>query len=132
MNYRSIPIVVILSIGLISPIVHASENTADIDVYIISGPHLISPTIKITNTGDVAVHNILITNVSIQGNILFNNRESLIVDMLNPGEKAIGQPNSLFLGYGLFSMTITIECEEGVYTTDETNGFIIGWFFLIP
>jgi hypothetical protein len=124
--------IVVFSLGLIAPTLHASENTVDIDVYILSGPHVLSPKIKVTNMGESDIHDVRITDVSVEGNILYNNRESLLTDGLEPGEYTLGQPNSLFLGYGIFSMNITVECDEGTCTTDETNGFIIGWFFLIP
>ena len=132
MNYRPLFMIIALNIVLLVSTIQASENTAEIDVYFLSGPYVISPMTKVINIGDEAIHNVRITNVSVQGNILFNNRESTLADVLEPSEYTLSQPTSLFLGYGLFPITITVDCNEGTFITDETNGFIIGWFLLIP
>ena len=63
---------------------------------------------------------------------MYNNRESIIDDILESGSYKIADVNSWFFGFGLFDITIYVSCDEGMFTSDTTNGLIIGSLILIP
>ena len=110
-----------------------SESSGpEIDIEILRGPHFPSPMMRITNNGDNSAHNVKITNVDVNGNILFNNRETIVADVLEPDSYEIADVNSLFIGFGLFNITIFVTCDEGVFISDTVNGLIIGSLILIP
>ena len=104
----------------------------EIDIEILRGPHFPSPMMRITNNGDNSAHNVTITDVNINGNILFNNRETIVADILEPYSYKIADVNSWFFGFGLFNITIFVTCDEGVFISDTVNGLIIGSLIFIP
>ena len=55
-----------------------------------------------------------------------------IADEMEPSDSDISSVNSWFIGFVVFSMVLTVTCDEGVFYSDETNGFIIGPFMFIP
>jgi hypothetical protein len=113
------------------PLVSADEGP-DLDIHIIAGPSFPTPVFKVTNRGDSTAHNVCMTDVTIEGNVLYNNRESSIASNLEPDSFKICTPNSWVIGFGLFSMNITLTCDEGVFVSDTVNGFMIGPVQLIP
>jgi hypothetical protein len=110
-----------------------SESSGpDIDIEILRGPHFPSPMMRITNNGDDSAHNVKITDVEVNGNILYNNRETIVADVLEPDTYKIADVNSWFFGFGLFNITIYVSCDEDVFISDTVNGLIIGSLILIP
>ena len=110
-----------------------SESSGpDIDIEMLRGPHFPSPQYKITNIGDEPAHNVKITDVDVNGKILYNNRVTSIADVLEPDYYHIVDVNSWFFGFGVFNITISVSCDEGMFVSDTTNGFIIGSLILIP
>ena len=103
-----------------------------LNIEILSGPHFPGPSFRVKNIGDETAHNIKLTDITVNGSILYNNREMKIADEMEPSDWDISSANSWFVGFGTFSMIITITCDEGVFSSDETNGFIIGPFMFIP
>jgi hypothetical protein len=99
---------------------------------LLSGGQFPSPSFKVKNIGDVTVHNIVLTDTIVVGNVLYNNREKNIADSLPPDESSIKPLNSWLIGFGVFNITITVTCDEGVFSSDVTHGFIIGPFSFIP
>lgn len=101
-------------------------------VEIVSGLSVPSPLILIRNDGNVPVHSIEITDVSVEGNVIYNNRNSPVANVLEPDDVTITTPNSWFIGLGSFSINVTVSCDEGLFSSDEINGLILGFFIFIP
>lgn len=104
----------------------------DLEVTVLRGPTYSSPIVKVKNTGNSAVHTIRIVDVNVSGPVVYNNRESLLTTSIAPGEVIYGTINSWFFGFGVFSITVTIACDEGVFLSDPTNGLIFLSFVFIP
>ena len=128
-----------ISIGLllITTLVPLSlaETTAagvELDVKILTGPHVITPSLRVKNVGDETAHNVKVTDTVVVGDVLYNNREMKISDSLAPDEHEITALNTGLIGFGVFSITVNVTCDEGVFSSGVTNGFIIGPFLLIP
>lgn len=122
---------VFLLVGLVLPGITA-DSGPELEVEVLTGPHFPSPAFRVVNIGDVTVHNLRLTDTIVVGNILYNNRDINIADSLVPDEMDIDSVNSWFFGFGIFSITVTVTCDEGVFSSDVTNGFIIGSLVLIP
>jgi hypothetical protein len=123
----------IVAITILTPLsTFAISYGPDIDIEILRGPHFPSPMMRITNNGDEPAHNVIIKNVEINGNILYNNRESRVADILEPDSYKMADANSWFFGFGLFNITIYVSCDEGMFISDTLNGLIIGSLILIP
>ena len=103
-----------------------------LDIRIMAGPSFPCPMIKITNNGNSTAHNIHITDVNIEGKVLYNNRDTKLSNDLDPDGFTFCSPNTWVVGYGLFTMNVTVRCDEGVFYSDLINGFIIGPLQLIP
>ena len=111
---------------------NTTDSGAELDVSFLSGMQFPSPSFKVKNIGDVTVHNIALTDTIVVGDVLYNNRERKIADSLLPDESSFKPLNSLLIGFGVFNITITVTCDEGIFSSDLTHGFIIGPFSLIP
>jgi hypothetical protein len=122
---------VFLLLGLMLPGITA-DSGPELEVEILTGPHFPSPSFRVVNIGDEAVHNLRLTDTIVDGKILYNNRDMNMKDILEPDERDIASVNSWFFGFGIFSVTVTVTCDEGVFSSDVTNGFIIGSLVLIP
>jgi hypothetical protein len=109
-----------------------NESGPVLNIEILSGPQFPGPSFRVKNIGDETAHNVELTDITVYGDILYNNRDMKIADEIEPSNWDISSVNSWFVGFGVFSMIITITCDEGVFYSDETNGFIIGPFMLIP
>ena len=131
--YKCISVCIVI-ILLIIPSISAVHNNSgpQIEVRILTGPIFPSPTMKITNFGDESAHNVRVIDTEVNGNILYNNREMLIADVLDPDSYKIASVNSWFFGFGLFNITVYVSCDEGDFMSDTTNGIIIGSLILIP
>ena len=109
-----------------------NEGGPVLEVEILSGPHFPAPAFRVRNIGDESAHNVELTDITVDGSILYNNRDMEIADEFEPGDWTYYAPNSWFVGFGIFSMVVTITCDEGTFSSDETNGFIIGALMFIP
>lgn len=130
-----IPLFVVISM-LILPMVFA-ENTIDsgpeLESYIRNGFRISTFQIVVTNIGDETAHEVKITHATVEGNIFFNFQESkLESEDLGPGEVIELDTNSLALGLGNFSISITVSCDEGASSTSSVIGLIFGPFMIIP
>jgi len=130
---RKITIIVIifLLLGLFLPTIQ-SHSGPELEVNVRTGMHFPAPSYKVRNIGDSPVHNVEITDTSVEGNILYNNRDAKVADVIELGELVICDSNSWFVGFGVFSIVVTITSDEGVFYSEETNGFIIGSVTFIP
>ena len=88
--------------------------------------------ISVKNIGDSTAHNVTLINLSIDGNVLYNNRVTKWERDIEPGTTLLGSPNSLFIGMGRFTATMTVTCDEGIIGTGSGNGFIFGPFIIVP
>ena len=129
-------VVIVISLPLIT-----AENTVnnsgpefEISLYPIIGSGLKFGTIIISvkNIGDSTAHNVTLTDFSIDGNVIYNNRVTEWDRDIEPGTALLGAPNSLFIGFGRFTATITVTCDEGVNGTGSGNGFIFGFLIFVP
>ena len=129
-----------LIIGMSLPIISA-ENTGDE-----SGPELEvglytsigfgfnygGLEISVKNIGDATAHNVTLIDLSIDGNVLYNNRVTEWGRDVEPGHMLIASPWSMFFGFGIFTATMTVTCDEGVNDTGSGNGFILGPLIFVP
>ena len=125
-----------LIIGMVLPTITA-ENTIDsgpeLESYIRNGFRIFTFQILVKNTGDETAHNVTITNATADGNIFFNFQESkLSGENLEPGKVTELGTNSMVLGFGNFSISITVSCDEGASSTSSVIGLIFGPFMIIP
>ncbi|VVB61112.1 Uncharacterised protein [uncultured archaeon] len=88
--------------------------------------------ISVKNIGDSTAHNVTLTNLSIEGNVIYNNRVTKWERDIESGTTLLGSPNSLFIGIGRFTATMTVTCDEGIFGTGSGNGFIFGPFIIVP
>jgi hypothetical protein len=88
--------------------------------------------ISVKNIGDSTAHNVTLINLSIDGNVLYNNRVTQWERDIEPGTTLLGSPNSMFMGLGRFTTTMTITCDEGIIDTGSGNGFIFGFLIFVP
>ncbi len=109
-----------------------SLDNVELEVEIFRGFSFPAPTISVTNNGKIPAYNVRIKNVEANGRILYNNRESQIAEVIEPNEFVIDSVNSWFIGFGLFNITISVSCDEGMFISDKINGLIVGSFILIP
>ncbi len=108
-----------------------NESGPVLEVRILTGFQFPNPSFRVDNIGDETAHNIKLTDITVNGSILYNNREMKIADEMEPSDWDISSANSWFIGYGVFSMVLTVTCDEGVFYSDKTNGLIIGPFMFI-
>lgn len=88
--------------------------------------------ISIKNVGNVTAHNITLVDLTIDGKVLYNNRVTEWHDDVEPGVTAFREPHSLFFGFGTFTATISVTCDEEVNGTGSGNGLMIGPFLFVP
>jgi len=123
-------LIMLMSLPMVMGAMHNESGTL-LDVRILTGPQFPGPSFRVDNIGDESVHNVELTDIFVDGNVLYNNRSEKIADEIKPGHWTIDAPNSWFIGYGVFSMVLTVTCDEGVFYSDKTNGLIIGPFMFI-
>jgi hypothetical protein len=88
--------------------------------------------ISVKNVGDSTAHNVTLTDLRIEGKVIYNNRVTRWYRDIEPGTTLLGSPNSLFIGMGRFTATMTVTCDEGTTGTGNGNGFIFGPFIFVP
>jgi len=108
-----------------------NESGPVLYVGILTGIQFPGPSFRVKNIGDESAHNVELIDIAVDGNVLYNNRSEKIADEMEPGDSTIDAVNSCFIGYGVFSMVLTVTCDEGVFYSDKTNGIIIGPFMFI-
>ena len=90
------------------------------------------PKIFVRNIGDEIAHNVKLVNLSVVGNVVYNNRVTYWEKDVSPDSTISDYPNSLFFGLGVFTATITVSCDEGVTTTGSGNGIVFGLILFVP
>jgi len=132
---KTLAVIVICLMMLMSlPVVMGAthnESGPVLDVRIITGPIFPGPSFRVDNIGDESAYNVELTDITVEGNVLYNNRIVKIADEMEPGDWDISIANSFFIGFGVFSMVLTVTCDEGVFYSDKTNGLIFGPFIFI-
>jgi hypothetical protein len=88
--------------------------------------------ISVKNVGDATAHNVTLIDLIIDGKVLYNNRVTEWEKSIEPGETIHDSPDSTFIGFGIFTATMTVTCDEGVDGTGSGNGFILGPMLFIP
>ena len=86
---------------------------------------------SVENIGDATAHNVTYSNISFEGNVLYNSRTVILTKKLDPGQKVIGSTD-LFIGFGTFTVTISVICDEEVSDTISVNGIVFGPLYFIP
>ena len=86
--------------------------------------------IRVKNIGNQSAHNVTISDTSFEGNVIYNNRESLVDDEIEPGGIGFGGIG-VFLGFRKFTVTVTVTCDEDVSDSVSANGFaLLIWCFI--
>lgn len=109
------------------------ESEPKLETYIVTGFSLLLVKINVENIGDETAHNVTISNISTGGNVIFNFQKSKLWSVdLKPGEKTVLDPNSVILGFGKFTISIEVTCDEGKSSTSSVTGLIFGPLIIIP
>lgn len=118
---------------------HRFESSPDFEIYLGSsiGPSFDYESIQIyvKNTGDAPAHNVTLTDFQINGSVVYNNRGAYWFgknDFLEPGEIMSGFPKTAMIGFGKFTVEMTITCDEGVNATGTGDGVIFGFIVFVP
>ena len=82
--------------------------------------------ISVKNIGNLTAHNVTLTDLNIEGNVIYNNRVTRWYRDIEPGTTLLGCPHNLFIGMGRFTATMTVTCDEGITGVGSGNGFIFG------
>jgi hypothetical protein len=90
------------------------------------------PSIYVKNVGDATAHNVKLTDLTVDGFVVYNNRVTSFRDDVEPGHAIFTYPNSFFIGFGIFKASITVTCDEGITGTGIGNGIIIGPLIIVP
>ena len=64
--------------------------------------------------------------------MLYNNRDFLVANTMKQTDSNLVQLNIWMIGFGTFSIKLTITRDEGVFESDQVNGLIIGPIVFIP
>ena len=86
---------------------------------------------SVLNIGDATAHNVTYSNISFEGNVLYNSRTSILTRKLDP-DNSVYAGTDLFIGFGRFTATISVTCDEGVSDTTSVNGIVLGPLYFIP
>ena len=127
--------IVIISICLIPviPAEYSMESQPELETYVITGLGSWVIKIHVKNTGDSIAHNVSIKEIEIEGHALINFQESTLWSVdLAPGEWTILDPNSLIIGFGMFTISLMVSCDEESSSTSSVTGILCGPFFFIP
>jgi hypothetical protein len=110
-----------------------NESGPELETYILSGFSLIFTKIHVENIGDETAHNVRISEVTIDGNVIFNFQESKLWSVdIEPGAIVILDPNNMIFGFGKFTISMTVICDEGASSTSTVTGLIFGPIVFIP
>ena len=88
--------------------------------------------IYVKNIGDETAHNVNLIDLSIEGKVLYNNRVTEWGRDIEPGSSLTDTPDTMFIGIGVFTATMTVTCDENITCTGTGNGFILGMFIFVP
>ena len=113
-----------------------NESTPELDVFLwtsigngLTGYGL---EIAVKNTGDAIAHNVTLTDLAINGMVIYNNRPTEWHRDVEPGTTLLEYPETLFLGVGSFKATMTVTCDEGINATGSGSGLIFGPLIFVP
>ena len=116
-----------------------NESGPEFEIYLGSsiGPSFDYESIQIfvKNIGDAPAHNVTLTDFQINGSVVYNNRGAYWFgknDFLEPGEIMSGFPKTAMIGFGKFTVEMTITCDEEVNATGTGDGVIFGFIVFIP
>jgi len=127
--------VAMISISLV-PMIPAGyyiDSGPELETHIITGIGTWVIKIHVKNTGDSIAHNVSIKEIEIEGHALINFQESMLWSVnLAPGEWTILDPNSLIIGFGKFTISMMVSCDEESSSTSSVTGLVCGPFFFIP
>ena len=136
MRKTAIVIMVFLMLGLVVPLTTAgnisNESGPEFEVGIWSCISMTGPEIYVKNIGDATAHNVRLIDLTIDGFVVYNNLVTNWRRDAEPGYTILDYPNSLFIGFGMFTATITVTCDEGVTGTGSGNGIMIGPLMFVP
>ena len=94
------------------------------------------PQIYIKNIGNAPAHNVTLTNLQMDGLIVYNDRGidwgPFDNSVLEPGEQVSGYLATTLFGFGRFTASMTVSCDEGINETDTGYGIILGFLVFIP
>jgi len=132
-------LVCVMLVGISIPITKSSiennltNNNSEpiLEVFISPGFNMHSFGVNIDNIGDATAHNVSFSDMYFTGKILYNHRPNLIFKELAPGPSAFFRTDN-FIGFGLFTVNITVTCDEGCIASDSKNGIVFGWLYYIP
>ena len=118
------------------PCVSAEKSNiegVELETSIMNGINIWFFGIYVENIGDEIAHNVTLTEVTVEGNVIFNFQELKQYGKdLNPEQMTLLDPNSGVIGYGRFNLSMTVTCDEGFISTSSVQGFIIGPAYIIP
>lgn len=115
------------------PSVHTTQSGPELESHIRNGFRVATFEILVTNVGDETAHNVRISNATVTGNIFFNFQESKLPSEDIQPDRAIDlDTRSLVIGFGNFTLSITVTCDEGASSTSSVVGLIMGPFMIIP
>ena len=110
-----------------------NNSGPELETHIISGFSFLLVEIHVENIGDTTAHNVKLTDIVIEGNVILNFQESKIWSVdLEPGEWTFLDPNSMTIGFGKFTISMTVKCDEGASSTSSVSGLIFGPLIFIP
>ena len=107
------------------------SSVPNLEVRIMSGVEILSIAFTVENIGDTTVHDVKLIDMAVEGNVLYNSRIWLVSSELEPSQKA-HYATDMILGFGKFTVTLTVTSEEGDSISTSANGFIFGLIYIIP
>ncbi len=107
------------------------SSVPNLEVRIMSGVDILSISFTVENIGDTTVHDVKLIDMAVEGNVLYNSRIWLVSSELEPSQKA-HYSTDMILGFGRFTVTLTVTYEEGDSISTSANGFIFGFIYIIP
>ena len=107
------------------------SSVPNLEVKIMSGVDILTIHFTVENIGDTTVHDVKLIDMTVEGNVLYNSRIWMVSSELDPGQKA-HYSTDMILGFGRFTVNLTVTCEEGDPIITSANGFIFGFIYIIP
>lgn len=126
-------------IGISMPVIKSTvvnnsvhNNSGPIlEIMIFSRFSLLELVFIVDNIGNAMAHNITYSGIDIVGNVLYNSKAHFLTEEIEPETGVYGWSDR-FIGFGKFTATITVTCDEGYIATASTNGIVFGPFYYIP
>jgi hypothetical protein len=123
--------IVFFIMGLVLPGISA-DSGPELEVGLRTCISMHGPEISVKNIGDATAHNVTLIDLTIDEFVVYNNRVYNWRRDLKPGYTLMDYPNSLFIGFGVFTASITVTCDEGATGTGSGNGIIFGPLIFVP